>query len=483
MMRRRIAVQRAMGPLLALGMLGTSLVARASEQENTPAAGPLGLTEVLASAYQSHPDLDVATRYVEAAEGKRLQAAGGWDPRLSLKGKWTPLGYYDYSMVDASVVQATPFWGAELHAGYRRGVGKIPDYKGELETLRRGEVRAGILVPLWKGGPIDGRRAATRRTAFLVSAADCDQRQTLIEVGRKAAHAYFKWVAAGQEVRIQRELLTVAEARAVAFREQIELGLLPSVMATDNRRLLLERQGKLLAAQQYFRHAALGLSLYYRDAELRPVVVEESRMPATLSAPGIPDLPAEQADLDKAMLQRPELCSLEKQWAAAQVDVELTENQVAPKLDANAFVARDMGDGPAYLQPTEVAVGVAFELPLALRAPRGKRANAQAKAAALKAKTRGTRDKIAVEVRKARLDVNVAAQQLDFAQQQVVVARKLVDAERDKMAEGASDLVVLNLREVAAADAARLQVDTLAALQTAWIDYQSALGEPQVLEN
>ncbi len=61
---------------------------------------PLQLGEVLDALEATHPDIEVADRKVEEAEGKELAAKGGFDPTLAIRSKWTPVGYYNNGQVD-----------------------------------------------------------------------------------------------------------------------------------------------------------------------------------------------------------------------------------------------------------------------------------------------------------------------------------------------------------------------------------------------
>ena len=73
--------------------------------------------------------------------------------------------------------------------------------------------------------------------------------------------------------------------------------------------------------------------------------------------------------------------------------------------------------------------------------------------------------------------LEAAKKQVDLARRQVEAARTLAQAERDKFDEGASDLVIVNLRELAAAEAQRLEVKAMAEYQKAVADYKTATGE------
>lgn len=52
----------------------------------------------------------------------------------------------------------------------------------------------------------------------------------------------------------------------------------------------------------------------------------------------------------------------------------------------------------------------------------------------------------------------------------------LADAERSQFEQGASDLVVVNLRELAAAEAERVHVQALSTYQQTLVDYVYATG-------
>ncbi|TPV94381.1 MAG: TolC family protein [Myxococcales bacterium FL481] len=461
---------------IALGLGLWSGTGLAAQPATVPSTGsPLTLNDVLVAAGATHPQLEAAERDIEAARGDRLAARGAWDPVVSVGGRWGLRGYYENGQLDTVVRQATPLWGVGAYAGYRVGWGSFPVYKGQLQTLSGGELRAGIDVPLWKDGPIDARRAKVQQTRAKVSSAECKRQATRLKLGQQAAKAYWRWVATGQEVRIQEALLEVAKERQEGLREQAALGSLPEIFVVDNRRLVLDREAKLVSAQQDFREATLALSLFLRDPGKNPVRAADHEVPLAIPG-GYADAPDIEADIGFALRERPELCSLLMDRQAARVEVRLQRNQRAPAINGQAFVARDLGDGPAELAPTEFAAGFSVKMPLALRQARGNYLAAQAGARRLDAQLRGLRDRIGVEVRQAWVDLDTAQRQVAVTTQQVAVAQTLADAEREKFRQGASDLVIVNLREIAAANAARLEVEARAAYQTARADYLTATG-------
>lgn len=456
-----------MSPILGAWIVALVLVLFGRRAEAAP---PLTLEEVLGELEGTHPAIEVADREVEAASARASAARGGFDPLLSIRGRWSPIGYYENAQADALVRVPTPAWGAMLYAGYRVGLGTYPIYRGELQTLSGGEVRAGVEVPVWKDGPIDPRRAAIKKAKILRDAAGRERDATRLRTEGDAAKAYWDWVAAGHRLQVARELLALAERRAEALEEQVAAGAVERIKLVDNQRLVLERRAKAVAAEQSFEQASLDLSLFLRDREKTPVRPKEDRVPERWPEPKPLDAGSIDDEVEQALARRPDVAALLAERAAADVDVRLARNQRAPDVRVGTFVARDFGDGPAELAPTEWGIGVTIEMPLLLREARGKLREAKADRAALDARLRAIRDRIGADLRAAHVAAAAARKNVELAREQVAAAEALADAERTLFREGASDLVVVNIRELAAADAANLEIDAQA-------DYQRARAE------
>lgn len=441
------------------------------------ADSPLRLSDVLGSVGRTHPQMEQAQLGIDKAEGKALAARGGFDPTLAIKSKWSPVGYYNSGQVDTLVRQATPAWGLGVFAGYRVGWGSYPSYKGDLETLSGGELRAGVDVPLVRNGPIDSRRAKIKKTKIGQIAAKRGRDSANLELQRDAARAYWTWVAAGLRLGVARDLLSIAERRDTGLKVQADAGAIERIKVVDNRRLVLDRQAKVVAAQQKFETAALKLSLFLRNDDREPVAPGEDRLPTALPTPVGLDVSALDDEVARALARRPELAEAQASRRAAAVDVRLARNQMAPEINVQSFVAKDLGRGPEELAPTEWGIGVVVAIPLPLRAARGEFRVAKAGLSAADAKLRGLRDKIGVEVRAAHVALTAAQRTVGLAREQVQTTETLAKAERTRFREGATDLLIVDLREIAAADAATKEIDALAQFQRARGDFLVSLGQ------
>jgi len=453
---------------LALAQDGPSGDARRVERTAPLAerAAPLTLGEVLASVETVHPLLDAARRDIDAAAGEQLAADGAFDPlwrtRVSLFA-----GGYDYARVDSLIEEPTPLWGASFFFGYRYGRGKIQDYYRELETLRYGEVRAGVQVPLWRNGPIDRRRAAIARAEFGYDIAELGVVASRIDTVRLATIRYVEWVAAGARVEVAQTLLTIAVARDAQVAARVSRGEVPAIERMENERLVLQREAGVVAADRGLVQAALELSLYYRGRDGRPRVPSPARLPTSMPEPRALDAASVVRARALAEARRPELQRFEAARQQLEVDRDLADNQAAPAIDLMLFASQDIGPrdtsdtilNRAHVPQIEAAVVV--EIPILNRVANGRSAAASAGMARVELQREFALDRVRAEVRDAVSALDAARRRIALVRREVEVAGLLEAGERQRFEEGDSTLFVVNLREQATAEARLREVDAV----------------------
>ncbi|MCA9698895.1 MAG: TolC family protein, partial [Myxococcales bacterium] len=288
-------------------------VAESSGLSHETAVQPRGhilhLDEVIATltAEGIEPRLEAAERARDIALAKLMSARGAFDTKATIRGEVQPLGYYTHGVVDAKIEQPTPLWGLSLWTGWRLGLGDFAVYDQKRLTAAGGEVRTGISLPLAQGGAIDGRRAKLRQAKIEVERKTAQRDAKTLELEAKAAEAYWKWVAAGLSLEVERTLLEIAFERDAGLERQIELGNLESIIGDDNHRLILDREGRVVAAEREFQAATLELSLFWRDEGGRPLLAGADRLPdgfPTVTPPHTIDIDAE---VEGAITRRPDL--------------------------------------------------------------------------------------------------------------------------------------------------------------------------------
>ncbi len=335
-------------------------------------AQPLTPAEVIASTDRHHPRVQAAMMREEVAEAELMAARGGFDPYLSAYGALRTGGYYELRRLDVELRQPTPIWGAEVYAGYRigRDVGEndYPTYYDD-QTLSEGELRAGLVVPLWQNGPLDARRAARARAGFGVERAQSTREATELDLRQKAAEAYWKWVAAGRKLRVAEMLLSLATQRLDQTRARAAAGAIPEVNALEAERSVLSRQSSVISTRRSLEAAALVLGLFVRDSNGDPRAPAETRLPDTLP---VPESIGDAETFFPAVLAcHPRLRAARASLRATDVARDLARAQRGPRIDLGLEVSRDFGQGSSSLPGTVFESKLRFAMPLLLRAARG----------------------------------------------------------------------------------------------------------------
>jgi outer membrane protein TolC len=399
-------------------------------------AAPLSFGDVIESL-DRHPELAAADAKIDAARAKQRKADGAFDTYASADAKVYPTGKNQREMVGVFVEQPTPLWGAQLSAGWRRGVGEVPPYEGERATVDEGELALGLRLPLLRGRGTDPARTEIRRARLdvQVNQAVRDEKRRALTV--KAAKAYWKWVASGHVERVYARLLDAARQRDEGMRTRVKEGDAPEVSLLETRRALLKREAQLIKARRSVEKAAIKLGLYYRI----------DGRPAAPSLDALPGLPAP-SPLAGPATYRPAIEALRSQARRARIASELGENDQLPQLDLEAMAVQPLGD-----EKSELAAGLKFSLPLQRRKAQGEAARAQAEARQVEANARWLNDQIDARIRDARSAAQAAQAQVAAAKAAAEAADAVVTAQRDRLEYGDAEILTLNLREQAAAEA------------------------------
>jgi outer membrane protein TolC len=447
-------------------LLGSLLSATAHASEEGSA--PLRFEDVLRSVAAHDPRIRKAVEELRKAQSATTEARGAFDPRLEGDLGLRTGGYYDLRRANAEVRQPTTLWGSEIYVGYRVGLGvneRWPTYY-EDQTLSEGEVRAGLELPIWRDGIIDEPRARRARAIHLEEAARQGLSATELDLELAAAGAYWKWVSTGQQLEVTRALLELAEERDGQLRRRLAAGSIAEFDVTDNERILWERRAWLVAAERAFEQAAFELSLFLRDEQGRSVVPEPTRLPADQSSAEERE-PVEDLVMQTVLMCHPELRRARAEVEAAEVDVSLRRNQLAPELKALFEYSRDLGEPTGTdldftLSGNVFEAGVRLSMPLPFRTERGRLGIARAQAARSQAELRFLEDQLGARVRDAASAVRAAEERVGLTGEVVETADELAEGERRRFDVGASNLIFVNLREQQAAMARMELIEAVA---------------------
>jgi outer membrane protein TolC len=439
---------------------------------------PLELNEVLGTTLSGFPPLREAAAIVDAARGFEISQWGAFDTNLEGGTTNQFLGFYENYRHGIGVTQ--PLWsGTDVMAGYRMGDGNFEPWYGERETDEGGELKVGIDAPLLQGRAIDKRRANVRAAGFDRQSTAAAFRVLQLVVQRDAASFYWNWVAAGQVVQVQRELLELADTRVDQIRRRIDAGDLPEIEDVNNQQLVADRQTKLIEAQRKLQAAAIKLSLYFRANDSQPLVPSDDRVPQrfpTILRPRVDELLSE---IPSAQQRRPELVQYQQKLQSVRIKLSQAQNQLLPKLNAKLETSQDLGGKTSSRgdkQPLVMAAGVEGEVPVQRRYARGRILELVAQSQALEATLDFTQDKIGADVRDIVSQLDTAYGRIEQATRNVELARETLRLGRIAFDEGDANVIILNLREQQIADAELDLIAAKAEYLIAFAAYQAALG-------
>lgn len=445
--------------------------------------GPiLGRVEVVSAIDDRHPKVQAVLQALRAAQAARLGAVW-YDVKVANDTKAAPVGYYGYVVSDTTV--SADLGPGDVTLGYRLGLDgsddrKIPDYYGELDTMRGGEVRLEIGLDLLESLWTDPARTGLRQADLGIDVAEADRRLTERVVSRDAAAAWAKWVATGRILTLDEALLVIARQRQGAVEQRIGLGDLAPIERVRNRQFLAQREAELADAQGEFQAATEKLALYLRTSDGEGVRPERDRLPDRNSAPGrAASYPGD--PVLTALTEHPLLVAARARLEIADLDRRLARFGLLPELRVTGAVSQDLQGGGALrddLAPTMGVVGAKVKVPLINAKDRGKNRQADAKRDKAAADLAWLEDQVVADVNAAVAREQAALVRWRRSAESVELALQLQEAEQRRFDVGDIDLLRLWQIEQQTAKAIREEVKAWSAYQIAVADLELAVGVP-----
>jgi outer membrane protein TolC len=465
-MKRRLALTK-LGMLLGgAALLALAAPAPATAQDIAPVGEPLDVAlttgpllpdEVLRSSALTFPAILEAFEREAAARSDQLVADGAFD--LMLKGEYYDrlTGFYSGGFAKGEARQPLRPYGAEVFGSYRVSDGTFPTYENINYTNALGEIKVGALFSLLRNRDIDSRRFAIEDTRLAATQAQLDVLLVQLNVQHEALRAYWRWVGAGEEIRVFEELLEIAEARQIGLTREVREGARARIALTENEQNLLRRRSLLEEAKRNFATASNSLGFYLRGSDGQMIVPTREMLPDMAQFRAIP--PAEKLaalPTSEVIQNRPELQTFKLALERANNRVALRQNDLQPSLNASVELSRDFGQigpgGPGF-DSTDTVVGLTFTVPLQRREARGRLQRAEAELRETELRQRRIADQITTEVSNILANLSAALKLGELADAEVKQAQQMVQAERTRFRLGAGDFFLVNVREEAAANA------------------------------
>jgi outer membrane protein TolC len=246
----------------------------------------------------------------------------------------------------------------------------------------------------------------------------------------------------------------------------------------DNQRLVVSRQIAVVQALRRFQATSIELSLFFRTREkAEPIIAKRDRIPTAF--PPHPCLDESQltADIAKAAIFRPEIRRIELLVEKTEIDRKLAKNNLLPNLDVGVEAGQIFGGNrPKDMEQNEIEAKIEFKLPLQRRDAKGRIDIADATIERLNNDKRFARDRIVADVRDSYSAVSAAYDALKMTRKNVDLSQQLEAAENERLKQGATDLLALQIREQATFDAQVLEVEAQAEYFRSQANYRAAIA-------
>jgi outer membrane protein TolC len=196
-------------------------------------------------------------------------------------------------------------------------------------------------------------------------------------------------------------------------------------------------------------------------------------VPEPVPAPAAVEQARIAAERAEAERRRPEIARARLALASAEIDAELADELWWPSVEAFAeTIQPDLGspDGD------EFKVGFSITHPLWFRQPNAQRTLARVAANRAWLQQLAARRAVDADVERAIVGLERTLERYTTVEREAALARRLAGAERERFDAGESSLLVVNLRERAAAEAASRLVNAKAEYLRAVIGYRWAIG-------
>ncbi len=420
--------------LLALFLLSSTTALAISEKD------------VISSSLEHFPKVIEAVKQLEIEENRVTNRSGAFDGDIQGKMKARTEGYYDGDYYELKVEKPISYFNSKVFGGKRLGAGEFPVYDEEYRTLNDGELFAGFSVSLLRNSLIDMNRYNLWYQEENQKQAGLNLKQVKVNVQTMALKAYWTWYTKGHELKVYQDILTLAEERDKIIARRIKVGDLAKIYRVENNQYLLQRRADVQQKTLEFKKASYYLSLFSRTPEGAPIIHLAQELP-TLYQAQLDKIQETQPIFEKSVERSLKLKDLSSKEKQAELDVKMGNNLIVPELDLQYEWRKDQGTGPNNLVPEENIVMLNLKVPFQFRKGLGKKREGKAKLEQIKVMKNWETQQLQRDVLSLKAEINSFSEIFETTKQQVSAAITMAKAERKKFNNGASDLILLNIRE------------------------------------
>jgi|GEM_PF-47975 len=442
------------GVLNSIFCLGFLLVSRSYAQE-APQLQSLTLEQAVEMALEQNPELRTSSDEAEAARARSKQAQAARIPRLDFRQDFTRGNNPVY--VFGTKLTQRQFAAADFALNQLNAPPPVDNFQTRLDAQ-------------WR--LFDARQTSLQQRGArkLVTAADFQTEQARQDLILEVVRSYDAVLVLQEDLRAADQAVQTAAASAQRMEAMQKVGLIVHSDLLSAKVFLAQMKDRRIRAQNNLALAGMDLA-----RELGLPLDASVELAGTLAAPGL--APKTVQDwIQTALDQRPALHAAELRGDAKELDRRAAKAAFGPKVDLFGGTERDamtLG-GPSG---TNWVAGARLEVNLfAGGAEKAKLAEAAANARRTRHQLEWFRSGVQMEVRRAYLDVNAAAQRAAAASDASEQAKESLRIVQNRYDAGLTTVTELLRAQTAQLDATTGYLSALQDWQVARAQLERATG-------
>lgn len=401
--------------------------------------------EVAKSVLANFPLILEAELKAKSANGELTSAEGAFDHKLIFKSRNRIEDKYDNQYFETTLERQTAFWGTNLVAGHRQGVGNFAEYDGKYRTSAAGEIFAGLSFPIFRNLKTDEFRTNLMAARIEKQQFDLESHFKKMIYLHKALTLYYKWILESQKVKINKSILELAKKRHDMIERKFRAGDIEKIKVTDNQRAIDKRSGEILKNEIDLNKVRAELGIYLRDEQGSPISIPSEPRPDYILQKD------ERSLLTADISQNPQMKILDLEREKLKIESLFFDQSKLPGLNLELLAAKELSPNEPY-DPERLQLAVKFDFPLENRKAEGKSVSYNYKVMAIDKNKQFLESELTQQLNffiKASSDSKL---RWEITSKEFEETRKIADAEKSRWLQGASDLFVVNLREQDVAD-------------------------------
>ncbi|MBP9673750.1 MAG: TolC family protein [Bacteriovoracaceae bacterium] len=429
----------------------------------------LSLSEIERSIDLHYPLILSNLKELESAQAQVISAEGNFDINFSAQAGFKERTLGDQEVLSTTFGGKTKLMGLSWETGFSKGAGYFPSYEGERKTFQDGEWLAQVKMPLLKNFWIDKERMHLKKSKIEVAKTQQELKSQKLQVLLEGTVAYWNWVKACLKYKVYESLLSNALKREDNLASRFKNGDVSGILKLDNDRLILKRKSYLVSAEQEVTRAALILSLFSRDEQGQPKLIEPKDAPLNLEVKKYQDILNEITAKNFPIAEHPLVKKNENLLEKIKIEKDLAKNQILPQLDVKSEYNRSLGEARSNVSRDEFKTSIVFSIPLQNREAQGQHNSLKFQADKIYYEWQLVQEQLKVKQQNALLSLKMAYERQLLAKQELDLNKTLESAENRRLQMGDSDLVTVNIREESTAESESRFIEEQ-------VEYQKSIG-------